>query len=67
MGKNQDPGSGINIPDPQHWIPVPNYVRRQTIFPCNVTVPYLLYLIYLAIYDNYTLVVIAVVSINVEA
>jgi hypothetical protein len=19
MGKNQDPGSGINIPDPQHW------------------------------------------------
>jgi hypothetical protein len=21
MGKNQDPGSGINIPDPQHWDP----------------------------------------------
>jgi hypothetical protein len=20
MGKNQDPGSGINIPDPQHWV-----------------------------------------------
>ncbi len=20
MGKNQDPGSGINIRDPQHWI-----------------------------------------------
>jgi hypothetical protein len=20
MGKNQNPGSGINIPDPQHWI-----------------------------------------------
>jgi hypothetical protein len=19
MAKNQDPGSGINIPDPQHW------------------------------------------------
>jgi hypothetical protein len=19
MGKDQDPGSGINIPDPQHW------------------------------------------------
>jgi hypothetical protein len=19
MGKNQDPGSGINIPDPHHW------------------------------------------------
>jgi hypothetical protein len=19
MGKNQDPGSGIDIPDPQHW------------------------------------------------
>jgi hypothetical protein len=19
MGKNQDPGSGINVPDPQHW------------------------------------------------
>ncbi len=22
MGKNQDPGFGINIPDPQHWVPV---------------------------------------------
>jgi hypothetical protein len=22
MGKNQDPGSGIKIPDPQHWFPV---------------------------------------------
>jgi hypothetical protein len=21
MGKNQDPGSGINIPDPQHCLP----------------------------------------------
>ncbi len=20
MGKNQDPGSGINIPDPHHWL-----------------------------------------------
>jgi hypothetical protein len=20
MGKNQDPGSGINIPDPPHWL-----------------------------------------------
>jgi hypothetical protein len=20
MDKNQDPGSGINIPDPQHWL-----------------------------------------------
>jgi hypothetical protein len=20
MGKNPDPGSGINIPDPQHWL-----------------------------------------------
>jgi hypothetical protein len=20
MAKNQDPGSGINIPDPQHWL-----------------------------------------------
>jgi hypothetical protein len=23
MGKNQDPGSGINIPDPQHWCYLP--------------------------------------------
>ncbi len=22
IDKNQDPGNGINIPDPQHWIPV---------------------------------------------
>jgi hypothetical protein len=21
-GKNPDPGSGINIPDPQHWLKV---------------------------------------------
>jgi hypothetical protein len=27
MGKNQDPGSGINIPDPQHW-PI-----RNSFFP----------------------------------
>jgi hypothetical protein len=20
MGENQDPGTGINIPDPQHWV-----------------------------------------------
>ncbi len=25
MGKNQDPGSGINIPDPPHWNPDPKY------------------------------------------
>jgi hypothetical protein len=24
MGKNQDPGSGINIPDPQHCVADPN-------------------------------------------
>jgi hypothetical protein len=22
MGKIQDPGSGINIPDPQHWFKI---------------------------------------------
>jgi hypothetical protein len=22
MGKNQDPGSGVNIPEPQQWISV---------------------------------------------
>ncbi len=22
MGKNQDPGPGINIPDPQHWFKI---------------------------------------------
>jgi hypothetical protein len=33
MGKNQDPGSGINIPDPPHWLlPVgggANYYERS--------------------------------------
>ncbi len=24
-GKNSEPGSGINIPDPQHWINIQNY------------------------------------------
>jgi len=24
MGKNQDPGEGINIPDPQHWLQYKN-------------------------------------------
>ncbi len=28
MGKNQDPGSGINIPDPQHW-PVKSYYSKS--------------------------------------
>jgi hypothetical protein len=29
MGKNQDPGSGINIPDPQHWkVPLKNISSR---------------------------------------
>ena len=29
MGKNQDPGSGINIPDPQHW-----FWNRGSLFSC---------------------------------
>jgi hypothetical protein len=29
MGKNQDPGSGINIPDPQHWAKG----SRNTVYP----------------------------------
>ncbi len=31
MGKNQDPGSGINIPDPQHW-PTVFQIRRISKF-----------------------------------
>jgi hypothetical protein len=27
MGKNQDPGSGINIPDPQHCISKISFLR----------------------------------------
>ncbi len=30
MGKNQDPGSGINIPDPPHWLKL----------VCNVNIVY---------------------------
>jgi len=34
MGKNQDPGSGINIPDPQHWLveSVPKCHGSATLF-----------------------------------
>jgi hypothetical protein len=28
MGKNQDPGSGINIPDPPHW-----FKKKPRVFP----------------------------------
>ncbi len=28
MGKNQDPGSGINIPDPQHWFLVVRFLKN---------------------------------------
>jgi hypothetical protein len=32
MGKNQDPGSGINIPDPQHcWNAFPIFIPIQEI------------------------------------
>jgi hypothetical protein len=27
MGKNQDPGSGINIPDPPHWF---NFIKTDS-------------------------------------
>jgi hypothetical protein len=29
MGKNQDPGSGIKIPDPQHWFLL-SFISRMT-------------------------------------
>ncbi len=29
MGKNEDPGSGINIPDPQHWYTCTVYGTRM--------------------------------------
>ncbi len=36
MGKNQDPGSGINIPDPQHWNPGFNFdADLNPTFHCN--------------------------------
>jgi hypothetical protein len=28
MDKNQDPGSGINIPDPQHWMEIVSGVHQ---------------------------------------
>jgi hypothetical protein len=34
MGKNQDPGSGINIPDPQHWHQLQDELR--IILNCNI-------------------------------
>jgi hypothetical protein len=29
MGKNQNPGSGINIPDPQHWLELKKIREEQ--------------------------------------
>jgi hypothetical protein len=31
MGKNKDPGSGMNIPDPQHWLQIPITLMRSRI------------------------------------
>ncbi len=31
MGKNQDPGSGINIPDPQHWLSVTKWLKTPNL------------------------------------
>ncbi len=38
MGKIQDPGSGINIPDPQHW---PNHIKfiSSSFFELMLTPP----------------------------
>jgi hypothetical protein len=36
MGKNQDPGSGINIPDPQHCLAL-IVTKRITVYSINVT------------------------------
>jgi hypothetical protein len=34
MGKNPDPGSGINIPDPQHWkIQIKIHMKRYGLEP----------------------------------
>jgi hypothetical protein len=33
MGKNQDPGSGINIPDPQHWYQEKDGGRHSVVEP----------------------------------
>jgi hypothetical protein len=56
MGKNQDPGSGINIPDPQHWrgvkvslgmgLPMLHKMaiqRRKVSFPSSLSLSYLLF------------------------
>jgi hypothetical protein len=32
MGKNQDPGSGINIPDPQHWFGIRDPGSGKSLF-----------------------------------
>ncbi len=39
MGKNQDPGSGINIPDPQQWIQV--YYYTSPVWGCHLPYPVL--------------------------
>ncbi len=33
MGKNQDPGSGMNIPDPQHWLQG-SFIDAAVVDPC---------------------------------
>ena len=42
MGKNQDPGSGINIPDPQHWFISLSTIQRKKIMLQKLICPSLL-------------------------
>jgi hypothetical protein len=37
MGKNQDPGSGINIPDPQPWIKWKYFSNRKHVKRVSIT------------------------------
>jgi hypothetical protein len=45
MGKNQDPGSGINIPDPQHWLWIcdllffeSSFMSLEVFFECSFSI-----------------------------
>jgi hypothetical protein len=39
MGKNQDPGNGINIPDPPHW-DSPFFLRQPKPWTCSQAPPW---------------------------
>jgi hypothetical protein len=55
--KKSDPGSGINIPDPQHWLNCYGYLHKRADFMrngylCKGVPVFLVFIIYVVLNDR---------------